>query len=46
MSLKGKIQFAEITHTGKVRDHNEEAIGTNDEMEVFLEQIGDLTVGI
>ena len=32
MSLRGKIQFAEITDTGKVRDHNEDAIGTNDEM--------------
>ena len=29
MSLRGKINFAEITHTGRVRDHNEDAIGSN-----------------
>jgi serine/threonine protein phosphatase PrpC len=29
MSLRGKIQFAEITDTGKVREHNEDAIGSN-----------------
>ena len=32
MSLKGKIQFAELTDTGKVRDHNEDAIGSDDDM--------------
>jgi len=29
MSLRSKIQFAEITDTGKVREHNEDAIGSN-----------------
>ncbi len=29
MSLRGKIEFAELTDTGKVRDHNEDAIGSN-----------------
>ena len=29
MSLRGKIQFAEITDTGKVREHNEDAIGSD-----------------
>ncbi len=29
MSLRGKIQLAEITDTGKVREHNEDAIGSN-----------------
>jgi protein phosphatase len=29
MSLRGKIKYAEITDTGKVRDHNEDAIGSN-----------------
>jgi len=28
MSLRGKIKFAEITDTGKVREHNEDAIGS------------------
>ncbi len=31
MSLRGKIKFAEITDTGKVRDHNEDAIGSDNE---------------
>ena len=29
MSLSGKISFAERTDTGRVREHNEDAIGTN-----------------
>ena len=29
MSLRSKINIAEITDTGKVRDHNEDAIGSN-----------------
>jgi PPM family protein phosphatase len=29
MSLQGKIEFAEITDTGRVRDHNEDAIGSD-----------------
>ncbi|MBT8082123.1 MAG: Stp1/IreP family PP2C-type Ser/Thr phosphatase [Gammaproteobacteria bacterium] len=28
MSLRGKIDFAELTDTGQVREHNEDAIGT------------------
>jgi PPM family protein phosphatase len=31
MSLKGKIQTCGMTHEGRVRDHNEDAIGTEDE---------------
>ena len=27
-SLRGKIDFAEVTDTGKVRDHNEDAVGS------------------
>ncbi|MGB5345341.1 MAG: Stp1/IreP family PP2C-type Ser/Thr phosphatase [Woeseia sp.] len=29
MSLRGKIKMAEISDTGKVREHNEDAIGVN-----------------
>ncbi|MGB5247682.1 MAG: Stp1/IreP family PP2C-type Ser/Thr phosphatase [Woeseia sp.] len=29
MSLRGKIKIAEISDTGKVREHNEDAIGAN-----------------
>lgn len=29
MSLRAKIQMAELTDTGRVRDHNEDAIGSN-----------------
>ncbi|MBT6211763.1 MAG: Stp1/IreP family PP2C-type Ser/Thr phosphatase [Woeseia sp.] len=35
-SLHGKIQFAEITHTGKVRDHNEDAIGSDHELGLMV----------
>jgi serine/threonine protein phosphatase PrpC len=31
MSLSGKIKFAEITDVGMVRDHNEDAIGSDAE---------------
>jgi protein phosphatase len=36
MSLRGKIQFAEITDTGKVREHNEDAIGSNAEVGLMV----------
>ena len=32
MSLRGKIKFAEITDTGMVREHNEDAIGSDEDM--------------
>jgi len=36
MSLRGKIKFAEITDTGKVRDHNEDAIGSDADMGLMV----------
>ncbi|MDG2374790.1 MAG: Stp1/IreP family PP2C-type Ser/Thr phosphatase [Woeseiaceae bacterium] len=36
MSLRGKIKFAELTDTGKVRDHNEDAIGLNSDMGLLV----------
>ncbi len=36
MSLRGKIDFAELTHTGRVRDHNEDAIGTNPDIGLMV----------
>ena len=36
MSLKGKIDFAELTDTGRVRDHNEDAIGHNPEIGLMV----------
>ena len=36
MSLKGKIHFAEITDTGRVRDHNEDAIGLDAEIGLMV----------
>jgi protein phosphatase len=36
MSLRGKIDFAELTDTGKVRDHNEDAIGTNPDIGLMV----------
>ena len=35
-SLRGKIKFAEITDTGMVRDHNEDAIGSNPDMGLMV----------
>ena len=29
MTLRGKLTHTQVTHTGKVRDHNEDAIGSN-----------------
>ena len=36
MSLRSKIEFAELTDTGKVRDHNEDAIGTNPDIGLMV----------
>jgi protein phosphatase len=36
MSLRGKIDFAELTDTGKVRDHNEDAIGSNPDIGLMV----------
>jgi len=36
MSLRGKIKFAEITDVGKVRDHNEDAIGSDADMGLMV----------
>ena len=36
MSLRGKIEFAEITDTGRVRDHNEDAIGSDPEIGLLV----------
>ncbi len=36
MSLRGKIQFAEITDTGMVRDHNEDAIGSDSDIGLMV----------
>ena len=36
MSLRGKLKFAEITDTGKVRDHNEDAIGSDGDMGLMV----------
>ena len=35
-SLRGKIRFAELTHTGMVREHNEDAIGSNADMGLMV----------
>ncbi len=35
-SLRGKIQFSELTDTGMVRDHNEDAIGTHQDMGLMV----------
>jgi serine/threonine protein phosphatase PrpC len=36
MSLRGKIVLAELTDTGKVRDHNEDAIGSNPDIGLMV----------
>ncbi len=36
MSLKGKITFAELTDTGRVRDHNEDAIGSDPDIGLMV----------
>jgi protein phosphatase len=36
MSLRGKISFAEITDTGRVRDHNEDAIGSDPDIGLMV----------
>ncbi len=36
MSLRAKINISEITDTGKVRDHNEDAIGSNPDVGLMV----------
>ena len=36
MSLREKIDFAEITDTGRVREHNEDAIGSNPDIGLMV----------
>ena len=36
MSLRGKIEFAELTDTGRVREHNEDAIGSNPDLGLMV----------
>jgi len=36
MSLRGKIRMAEISDTGKVREHNEDAIGSDPEIGLMV----------
>lgn len=36
MSLRGKIDFAEISDTGRVREHNEDAIGSNNDIGLMV----------
>lgn len=35
-SLRGKIKFSELSDTGMVRDHNEDAIGTNEDLGLMV----------
>jgi serine/threonine protein phosphatase PrpC len=35
-SLRGKIEFAEFTDTGRVRDHNEDAVGSNPDIGLMV----------
>jgi len=36
MSLRGKIDFAELTDTGRVREHNEDAIGSDPDLGLMV----------
>ena len=36
MSLRGKIDIAELTDTGRVREHNEDAIGSNPDIGLMV----------
>ena len=36
MSLRGKIEIAELTDTGRVREHNEDAIGSNSDVGLMV----------
>ena len=36
ISLRGKIEIAEFTDTGRVRDHNEDAIGSNPDIGLMV----------
>jgi serine/threonine protein phosphatase PrpC len=36
MSLRGKIELSEITDTGRVRDHNEDAIGSDPDIGLMV----------
>jgi serine/threonine protein phosphatase PrpC len=36
MSLRGKIEFAELTDTGRVREHNEDAIGSDPDIGLMV----------
>ena len=36
MSLRGKIELAELTDTGRVREHNEDAIGSNADLGLMV----------
>ena len=35
-SLRGKIEFSEFTDTGRVRDHNEDAVGSNPDIGLMV----------
>ena len=47
MSLKGRVAFAGVTDTGRVREHNEDAIGTSAEhgLLVLADGMGGLKAG-
>ena len=36
MSLKGKLAHVEVTDVGKVRDHNEDAIGSQPDIGLWV----------